>query len=74
MHEIRDFLYKLPMVDTERMEKSSIMIKESQGSTLTESLVVSSKDSKSENSVINLVIVNYYIIKSVIIPFFSSMT
>ena len=74
MREIRDFLYKLPMVDTERMKKSSIIVKGSQGSTLTESLVVSSKDSKSENSVTNLIIVNYYIIKSVIIPFFSSMT
>lgn len=74
MREIRNFLYKLPMVDTERMKKSSIMVKGSQGSTLTKPFVVSSKDSKSENSVTNLIIVNYYIIKSVIIPFFSSMT
>ena len=60
------------MVDLERMEKTSIMIREFEGSTLTEGM--SSKDSKNENSFTNLVIVNYHIIKSVIIPFFSSMT
>lgn len=73
MYKICDFLYELPRFDLERMEKTSIMIKESQALILSESSVVTNKDSL-KNSFTNLVIVNNDIIKSVIIPFFSSMT
>jgi len=73
MYKICDFLYELPRVDLEKMEKTSIMIKESQALILSEYSVVTNKDSP-KNSFTNLVIVNNDIIKSVIIPFFSSMT
>jgi hypothetical protein len=73
MYKICYFLYELPRVDLEKMEKTSIMIKESQALILSEYSVVTNKDSP-KNSFTNLVIVNNDIIKSVIIPFFSSMT
>nr|AMX22318.1 hypothetical protein [Cryphonectria parasitica] len=57
------------------MEKTSIMIQESKAWILSESSEVTNKDSaEGKNSFTNLVIVNNDIIKSVIIPFFCSMT
>lgn len=71
MYKICDFLYELPRVDLEIMEKTSIMIQESKALILSESSVVTNKDSaEGKNSFTNLVIVNNDIIKSVIIPFF----
>ncbi len=57
--KICDFLYNLPMVDIQTMRKTSIRISESL---------------YSKNPVTYLVIDHYDIIKSVILPFFSSMT
>ena len=59
MHKICDFLYNLPRVDTKIIHKTSIRISESLGT---------------NNSVTYLVINHYDLIKSLIIPFFSSMT
>lgn len=46
MYKIRDFLYELPGVDLEIMEKTSIMIQESKALILSESSVVINKDSR----------------------------
>ena len=61
MESIRDFLYNLPEFDSKNMEKSSLRIS-------------TAKDTAKNKPITQLVITKTDIIKSVIIPFFSSIT
>lgn len=61
MESIRDFMYNLPGVYKQKMDKTSIRIN-------------ITKDSINKNPITRLTITKIDLIKDVIIPFFSSMT
>lgn len=61
MESIRDFMYNLPGVCKQKMDKTSISIN-------------ITKDSINKNPITRLTITKIDLIKDVIIPFFSSMT
>lgn len=74
MYKISYFLYELPYFYLEKMDKKSIMIKESNLILSETSIITRLSGDTPKNSFTNLVIVNNDIIKSVIIPFVSSIT
>jgi hypothetical protein len=72
MNKIGDFLYDLPFINKQTMRKSSIRISESSVPVV----LPSSPDGGNgyKNPVTYLIVDHTYLIKLVIIPFFSSMT